>query len=290
MARRVQRCCSMAIYRVRGSSIGDYRIELEVARTPTAVIYRAVHNTLGRTVALKVAAGLPKLRGAHDQFVREADVLDRLAGSTGVARVYDRGVLEDGRPWFATDHVVGPSLAEVIASGAKVDAAYALGQIATTIAHAHARGIAHRNLRAEDVVCVVEPAGVRLVVTNWTTTRDLARNPSDAAADAHALGVIALQMLTGVMAFSSGTLAMLAGTTSLRFPRAAVGLTALVDRMLSRDVRVRPSALEVVAIATSVVAAARQPARQHAPTQAFAVPRPLEVEVDAEITRIQQVA
>jgi serine/threonine protein kinase len=294
----------MTTYRSRGSSIGDYRIEAEIQRTRGTVVYRAIHATLGRTVAIKLLAEPPQLRGATDQFVREAQVLDRLRGN-GVARVYDCGVLADGRPWFATDELVGPSLADVIASGARIDIAYALGQLAATVAAAHAAGIAHRNLRAEDVVCVAGAGGVRLVINGWTNTRELAQMPTDAAADVQALGLIALQMLGGVMAFSSGTLAMLANVgTSVRFSRAPAALTSLVDRMLSRDLRHRPTAAQIVAAATDMMIEARTPSRRVAmPTVAFNVPvlpsfapapghvpPPSYVEFDDEMTRVQQVA
>jgi hypothetical protein len=304
----------MTTYQGRGSTIGSYRIEGEILRTRSTIVYRAVHATLGRSVAIKVLADAPRLRGVIEQFVREAQVLDRLSAtrrhqvaahpgeagtfdrvsaqaSDGVARVYECGVLADGRPWFATDELVGPTLAEVIASGARIDIAYALGQLAAIVDHAHAAGIAHRNLRAENVVCVVGASGVRLVIDGWTTTRELAQMPSDAAGDIHALGLIALQMLGGVMAFSSGALAMLANTAaSVRFARAPGALTALVDRMLARDLRRRPLAAEIVATTAAMLVAARAPQRQAAKTVALAVPVGYEVEFDAEMTRVQQVA
>jgi tRNA A-37 threonylcarbamoyl transferase component Bud32 len=274
----------MTTYHSRGSTIGDYRIEHELLRTRTVVVYRAVHATLGRPVAIKVLdEKTARLRGAGEQFVREAQVLDRLRHA-GVARIYDCGELADGRPWFACEHLVGPTLAEVIASGSRVDHAYVLAQLAAIVAHAHRAGIAHRNLRAEQVVCIVEPSGVWLVIDDWTATRELAQMPSDAAADVHALGVIALQMFGGVMAFSSGAVAMLGGSSVVaRFPRAPLELTALVDRMLARDVRLRPSAADVAMTASAIVTIARRPVGYH-------VGSPV-VEVDTgEVTRIHQVA
>lgn len=271
----------MTTYRTRGTTIGDYLVDGEILRTRTVVVYRARHAKLGRTVAIKVLAEATGLRGADTAFVREAQILDRLR-HPGVARVYDCGVLDDGRPWFACDQLVGPTLAEAIAAGSRIDIAYVIEQLAAVVEAAHRAGIAHRNLRAENIVCVVDAAtgGVRLVVDAWTTTRELAQMPSDAPADVHALGVIAMQMLAGVMAFSSGTLAMLATmSASQRFARAPRGVTMLVDRMLARDVRARPTAAQVRAAASNLVAAARRPT-----VGGYAV------EMDAEMTRIQQVA
>jgi serine/threonine-protein kinase len=291
----------MTTYWSRGSAIGDYRVEEEIARDRGVVTFRAIHATLGRTVVIKLLAEPPRLRGADAQFVREAQVLDRLR-HPGVARIYDCGMLDDGRPWFACEDLTGPTLAEVIVSGARIDVAYALGQLAAIVAHAHRAGIAHRGLRAENVICVVEPTGVRLVVDDWTATRELAQTPSDVAADVHALGLIGLQMLGGIMAFSSGALAILASSSAAaRFPRASTTLTALLDRMLARDVSVRPSIDAIVAEAAAQVAATRAPVRP-APTPlpplpaalariAAAIPPPprFRVEQDIETTRVHRV-
>jgi hypothetical protein len=294
----------MTTYWARGSAIGDYRVDEELSHACGVITFRAIHATLGRTVIIKLLSEPSRLRGADAHFVREAQVLDRLRHS-GVARIYDCGMLDDGRPWFACEDLIGPTLAEVIASGARVDVAYALGQLAAIVAHAHRAGIAHRGLRAENVICVVEPTGIRLVVDDWTATRELRQSPSDAAADVHALGLIGLQMLGGIMAFSSGALAMLASSSATaRFPRAPVALTGLLDRMLAREVSVRPSIDAVVAEAATQVAATRAPVRPAAPTLpplpaalariAAAIPPPppprFPVEQDIETTRIHRVA
>ena len=121
----------MTTYQSRGSAIGDYRIERELLRARNVVVYRATHATLGRPVAIKVLDDhASRLRGAGAQLVREAQVLDRLRHA-GIARIYECGVLADGRPWFACEQLVGPTLAEVIASGSRIDHAYVLGQLAT---------------------------------------------------------------------------------------------------------------------------------------------------------------
>ena len=241
----------------RGTSIGDYRVERELTRTRQAILYLATHAKLGRPVQIKVLAPNQAFRGADQQFVREAQILDRLR-HPGVARVFDCGMIPSetngGRPWFATEHLVGPTLAEVIASGARVDVARVVLELASIVEHAHRSGIAHRNLTAENVQCIAEDGDFRLVVGGWAGARELALMPSDAPADVQALGLIALQMLGGVMAFSSGALAMLTTlAASSRFPRAPRAVTALVDRMLARDVRMRPAMATVRADAAAIV-------------------------------------
>ena len=244
---------------MRGTTIGDYRIERELARTRHAVTYLARHAKLDRPVQIKVLAGNQVFRGADQQFLREAQILDRLR-HPGVARVFECGAV-DGQAWFATEHLTGATLAEVIAGGARIDVARVILELAAIVEHAHRAGIAHRNLRAENVVCVADGNDFRLVIDGWAGAREIAAMPSDAPADVHALGLIALQLLGGVMAFSSGALAMLATrSVSARFPRAPRPVTALVDRMLSRDVRVRPAMATIRDEAATIVIVAMRTA------------------------------
>lgn len=234
--------------------IGDYTIEAEVSQSRTAWTYEATHARLGRRVALKMMPPLQAFRGAKQQFLREADVLDRLR-HPGIARVYDCGALPDGRAWFALDRATGPSLAEVIASGARVDPLRVILELASIIEHAHRQGLAHRNLRADAIVCGTDPRGPALRIDDWSQSRELLTAPSDATADVHALGVIAFQCLSGVMAFGAAPPALNGVSAADRFPRASRLLTAIIDRMLVNDVRARPSIGEVREAALALVAA-----------------------------------
>ncbi len=238
---------------VHGESIGAYRIERETARTRTACTYDATHARLGHPVTLRVMPGAYGFRGAHALFLREADVLGRLR-HPGIARAYERGTLPDGRAWFATDRAIGPSLADVITSGARVDALRVVLELAGILEHAHHTGVAHRNLRADAVLCGTEPRGPALRIDDWSQSRELAASPSDATADVHALGVIGFQCLAGVMAFGSGAAALQSRASAAdRFPRASRLLTGLLDRLLSRDVGARPSMGDVCEIAGMIL-------------------------------------
>src|SRR3954447_17755379 len=101
----------------RGALVAGYRIEDLVGRGGMGVVYRATHDGLERTVALKVMA--PEV--AHDgmaraRFQRES----RLAASINhpnVVTVYDVGEYE-GALFIAMELIVGPSLDDVLAAGA----------------------------------------------------------------------------------------------------------------------------------------------------------------------------
>src|SRR5262245_42687703 len=90
-------------------TIGDYNIIRELGRGGMGVVYEAVHQGLGRRVALKVLFD-PSLRGttARDRFLREA----RTAASlhhTNIVPVFDVGTA-DGHLYFAMQLIEGSSL------------------------------------------------------------------------------------------------------------------------------------------------------------------------------------
>ncbi len=240
-----------------GSGIGDYRIVSKVGRTRLAVVYAAEHVQLRRPVALKVLA--PEASHASYAFLHEARSLDRLR-HPAIPRVYDCGT-HGGAPWFATDLAPGRTLARVIADGARIDVACILRDLSAILQHAEHRGIALRGLTSDRVACVGDHRGIALAITDWHDARAIADSPADVAGSVHALGVIAFQTLTGVMAHAASTLATLAGTDSVAAyaPRAPARVAWLVDRMLARDSRDRPSLAEVHAQATRILAMERAP-------------------------------
>ncbi|HUJ62967.1 MAG TPA: hypothetical protein VLX92_30900 [Kofleriaceae bacterium] len=226
--------------------IGDYRIAGEVRRDHRTIVYVADHQALDRQVALRVmtaeAARLPR---AELGFLNEARVLDRLHHPC-VPRVYECGV-HAGQAWFATDLVIGPSLAELVAGGARIDVACLLRDLSAILQHAARRGIALRGIAADRVACVAHRGGIVLCIDNWSFARGVLDAPGDVAASVYALGVVAFQAMTGVLAFAASTMASLAGQGSVRsyWPHAPRDVAALLDRMLARDPARRPTLAEV---------------------------------------------
>lgn len=244
-------------------ALADYRIVRPLRRTSLTTVHEASHRR--GPVALVVS------RAPTRAFLAEARILDRLDHPC-VPRVVDRGV-----DYFATDLLTGRTLAQVIGDGARIDVAGVLRDLASILRHAQQRGVALRALTADRVTCVGDSRGVALCVADWHDARYVADAPADVAGSVHALGLIAFQLLTGVMAHAPATLATLATSASVAdyLPRTPARVAWLVDRMLARDPLDRPSLAEVHEQAIRIL-----------DTTPFVPRRPrLEVDLD-EATRI----
>jgi len=252
-----------------------YRLREQLGRGGMGVVWRARDERLGREIALKVlhpwVADDPELR---QRFEREAAALARLE-HPNVVRLYD--VLEhDGQTVLVIELVEGDAL-DTIIRGRTVDWDEARGYcapVAAALAHAHARGVVHRDLTPANIL--VERGSGRVVVTDFGLAR-LARSsrtapisgvlagtpeywaPEQAAGtatgpttDLYALGCVLFRLLAGRMPFegedrlatglrraheAAPSLAAVAPATP---PEAAT----LVDRLLALRPEIRGDAVE----------------------------------------------
>ena len=147
-------------------SIGD-----EIARGGMGKILSARDRRLRRDVVIKVTR---RDDGHIDpRFEREALITARLQHPS-IVRVYEAGVLDDGRAFYAMERVRGQSL-EVVLEGTK-----SLGErlpllqhaiaVADAIAYAHNEGVLHRDLKPSNVL--IGPFG-ETVVIDWGLAKDL---------------------------------------------------------------------------------------------------------------------
>jgi serine/threonine-protein kinase len=201
-----------------GTELGGYRIVEQLGRGGTSVVYRAEHVRLGRIAALKLLS--PGLGEADfsDRFLRES----RLAASLdhpNIVPVYDAGE-DDGLLWIAMACVEGTDLKTLIAEEGRLPVRRALsivGQIASALDAAHARGLVHRDVKPANIL--VGP-GDRAYLSDFGAVKELASAGTtrtgafvgtieycapeqieggevDARTDVYALGCVLYEAITG---------------------------------------------------------------------------------------------
>ena len=91
--------------------VGRYRILRRHGEGGMGIVYEAEQDNPRRTVALKVIRSELVSPELVKRFKSEAQILARLQHS-GIAQVYEAGMSEDGRPFFAMELIRGMPLDE----------------------------------------------------------------------------------------------------------------------------------------------------------------------------------
>ncbi|MFY9823707.1 MAG: protein kinase [Thermoanaerobaculia bacterium] len=253
--------------------IGSYRVLSRLGRGGMGEVFLAWDDRLRRKVAIKRIRGdaemAPSLRR---RLLREARAVASLNHSA-IVQVHDL-IADDEGDCIVMEYVEGRTLgARLSESPLSLDFAVRLArEIADGLAAAHAAGIVHRDLKADNVI--VTPAGHARVLDFGLARRltgatdeviltqhgfiigtchamspeQASGGEADARSDLFSLGILLYHMLTGVSPFLAAT----PRETLLRVlnyqppPVAAVrpevppGLSALVTRLLAKAPEDRP--------------------------------------------------
>ncbi|MBI5512487.1 MAG: serine/threonine protein kinase [Deltaproteobacteria bacterium] len=151
---------------------GKYAVHAVVSRGGFGLVYHAVHQALGKPVALKVFAPTEGNRDGMDQlledFRREAGITARLRHPATV-KALDFGLFltREGTacPWMAMEWVEGETLRSHLVRrrgrGGRTPSQCMelLGPVLEALAEAHALGVAHRDLKPQNLM--VEDPGIR---------------------------------------------------------------------------------------------------------------------------------
>jgi eukaryotic-like serine/threonine-protein kinase len=160
----------------REPSFGRYSVEGLLGQGGFGAVYRAKDPQTGDDVAVKVLAGRAGSPKQRARFRREVEALSQLR-HPGLIEVLDAGESE-GRPWFAMPLLSGGSLEERLRERGPLnhEEAIELGlQLCDALAYSHSKGILHRDLKPDNVLCA--PRG-RYVLMDFGLTKDVAHEAS----------------------------------------------------------------------------------------------------------------
>jgi len=219
-----------------GSLLGErYRLEERLGAGGMGETFRALDTTLGRPVAVKL---LHAHLAADPAFVRRLEREARIVASLShpnIVSAFDRGVGADGRPYLVMELVEGDDLAEALDresarpraagdAGGVPAGALPLGRaldiargVLRALAHAHALGLVHRDVKPGNVLVAVDGGvkladfGIAQAPNDATVTRNgellgsiyyvapeqMAGEVATPAADVYAAGVLFYRMLAG---------------------------------------------------------------------------------------------
>ncbi|HEY0478086.1 MAG TPA: serine/threonine-protein kinase [Kofleriaceae bacterium] len=203
--------------------IGNCRIVEEVASGGMAVVYRAIQDPLGRTVAIKALKSSAALEeNVVTRFEREAKSL-ALLQHENIIHVYDFH-RERGALFIVMEYVQGIDLYDLLEKCGRLPydvAAIIAMQVARALDYVHYRGIVHRDIKPANVM-ISRQGGTKLMdfgIARDTSFGDLTEagtgigtpaymspeqvlgDKLDARSDIFSLGVMLYQMVTGKKPF-----------------------------------------------------------------------------------------
>jgi serine/threonine-protein kinase len=262
--------------------VPGYEVEAFLERGGMGLVYKARHLRLDRLVALKF---LPREFAQDPErlelFRREARTASTL-NHPHICTIYDLDEHE-GQPFLVMELIEGRTLRDLAAGRPSLPAlVHLIGQVAQALAAAHAAGIMHRDIKPANIMVrddgyakvidfglsrpiptygwpseatadeVADP-GTGLGTARYMSPEQARAETASSASDLFSLGIVLYELVTGQHPFPADSpMGMLHAVQSqpplrpsLRNPQIPAALDAVILRMLQKEPRLRPTALEV---------------------------------------------
>ena len=222
----------------RPERIGPYRILETLGEGGMGVVYLAEQTKpIHRRVALKIIKLGMDTKQVIARFETEREAL-ALMNHPHVAKVFDAGATEQGRPYFVMEHVPGIPITDYCDKHRVTteDRLRLFMDVCAAIQHAHQKGIIHRDIKPSNVLVTVQDGKPTVKVIDFgvakATQRRLAEetvfteqgqligtpgymSPEqaemtaldiDTRTDIYSLGVLLYELLVGILPFDTDSL------------------------------------------------------------------------------------
>ncbi len=247
-------------------------------------VYEAIHQPLGRRVAVKVLEpkGSMSPEEAGVRFEREAKAASRVSHPS-VVEVLDYGFIEGVKPFLVMELLEGHNLGEILTQGplAPHRACKYASQVAYGIAAAHEAGLIHRDIKPDNLHLVRDASGdervklidfgiaksfsgmdedltrpgITLGTPEYIAPELLLGEKATCAADIYSFGAVVYEFFAGVPPYQSentqtiiqNKIKGLRRRLSDVRPDLPGGLVELIENCLQQDPHRRPSALRETA-------------------------------------------
>lgn len=207
-----------------GQVLDKYELLERVGQGGMAVVYRGIDRSLKRVVAIKVLhKHLSDYQEARDRFEREAQAVAKLRHEN-ILEIFDYAARAESEAYIVTEFIDGQTLKQVITERPiafpEIGAMLVL-QACRALAHAHAHGILHRDVKPENIM--IRSDGVvklmdfgishmvdleRLTVTGqllgspaYMAPEHVEGRPIDYRTDVFAAGIVLYQLCVGRLPF-----------------------------------------------------------------------------------------
>jgi len=274
----------------REPALGPYRLLRTIGRGSMGTVHLAVDSRDGRAVALKTMPldGADAERAQlRQRFLSEIEAARRLSHRDIVA-IHGAGE-QAGQLWLAMELLHGCDLGRYTHMSRLLPEPLVLRlveRLARALAHAHAQGVVHRDIKPGNVMLHLPTqqlkltdfgvagladmsrtrTGVVLGTPYYMAPEQLAGAAADARSDLYALGVLLYQLLTGRLPHEHASLGELLRAVAtepapdvraLR-PAIAPALAGLVARTLQKQPARRPASGQELADALAALQAPAQ--------------------------------
>ena len=216
-----------------GTMIGRYKLLQEIGEGGMGVVYMAEQREpVRRKVALKVIKPGMDTKEVVARFEAERQAL-AMMDHPNIAKVYDGGATESGRPYFVMELVHGIPLTKYCDENqlAPRERLELFVQVCQAVQHAHQKGIIHRDIKPSNVMVTLhDHLAVPKIIdfgiakatnrqltekTLWTAYGEMVGTPLymspeqaqmsgldvDTRTDVYLLGVLLYELLTGTTPF-----------------------------------------------------------------------------------------